>query len=174
MVEAAGPYPCEEYMVVLEGAADIKNAQSQNTETVVASESFVIPQGYNCQWHQNGYLKKFYVIYEDSQMQTENKNHQSIIKINDLQATENRVYYRNALGNFIVGAALYPLTDFVQQISEYHTFIYLRKGRMLIVSDDGNEHWINATEAVFIPQGTSYQWRAEEPIKQEYVKVRSV
>ena len=64
MIESAAPYSCDEFMTIIEGAVEIKNNKIGKVETVTAGQSFVIPQGYDCQWHQNGYLKKFYVIYE--------------------------------------------------------------------------------------------------------------
>ncbi|MCP3676001.1 MAG: hypothetical protein GY829_16255, partial [Gammaproteobacteria bacterium] len=64
MIEAAGPYECDEFMWLLEGSCAIKNNKTGIKENVQARESFVIPWGYDCQWHQTGYLRKFFVIYD--------------------------------------------------------------------------------------------------------------
>jgi uncharacterized cupin superfamily protein len=64
MVEAAGPYPCDEFMYLLQGEVEIKNSKTGTMEKVQADEAFVIPKGYDCQWHQTGYLRKFFVISE--------------------------------------------------------------------------------------------------------------
>src|SRR5688572_23513991 len=60
-----GPYPVNEFMIVLEGAVTMVEANGRET-TVSAGESFVIPKGLVCQWRQSGYIKKYYVIFDDT------------------------------------------------------------------------------------------------------------
>ncbi|WP_394172117.1 cupin domain-containing protein [Thalassotalea litorea] len=64
MRETAGPYPMEEFMVVLEGKADIALATGSMRQ-VQTDEGFVIPHGTDCQWQQQGYLKKLFVIVDN-------------------------------------------------------------------------------------------------------------
>ena len=64
MVETGGPYACDEFMWLLEGECHIRNNKTGDIETATAGMPFVIPRGYDCQWHQPGYLRKFYVISE--------------------------------------------------------------------------------------------------------------
>ncbi len=66
MIEAAAPYAMDEFMVVIEGAAVIRNNTTNTSETILAGESFIIPREYDCQWQQTGYLRKFYVIADKS------------------------------------------------------------------------------------------------------------
>ena len=62
MLEAAEPYSMDEFMLVLEGKAVIKDNLRNTSTTVNAGETFVIPKGYDCQWQQQGYLRKFFFI----------------------------------------------------------------------------------------------------------------
>ena len=52
MIEAAAPYAMDEFMVVIEGAAVIRNNTTNTSETILAGESFIIPREYDCQWQQ--------------------------------------------------------------------------------------------------------------------------
>jgi uncharacterized cupin superfamily protein len=59
------PYPCHEFVLILEGSVTIVEHNGQET-TIHAGESFAIPQGLNCQWKQMGYVRKYYTIFEDA------------------------------------------------------------------------------------------------------------
>jgi uncharacterized cupin superfamily protein len=58
------PYPCHEFMIVLEGSVTMIEENGRET-TIKAGESFVLPKGLVCQWKQPGYIRKFYVIWDD-------------------------------------------------------------------------------------------------------------
>src|SRR5262249_55472476 len=60
-----GPYPVNEFMIVLEGSVTIVEADGRET-TVNPGESFLIPKGLVCQWKQTGYLRKYFVIFDDA------------------------------------------------------------------------------------------------------------
>jgi uncharacterized cupin superfamily protein len=57
------PYPVDEFMLLLEGEITILEADGKST-TIKAGESFILPRGLTCQWQQDGYVKKYFVIYE--------------------------------------------------------------------------------------------------------------
>ena len=63
MTEKFGPYPVNEYMIVLEGAVTI--IEKDRRTTIKAGENFILPKGLPCQWHQDGYMRKFFVIFDD-------------------------------------------------------------------------------------------------------------
>ena len=60
-----GPYSVSEFMLLLEGSVTIREASGRET-TINAGESFVIPKGLVCQWVQTGFVRKFFVIFEDA------------------------------------------------------------------------------------------------------------
>jgi uncharacterized cupin superfamily protein len=91
MTEKGGPYSVNEFMILLEGEVTLieppKNvpsplageggapsgragegaAQAEPRRTTFrAGESFIIPKGLPCQWHQDGYVRKFFVIFDDA------------------------------------------------------------------------------------------------------------
>ncbi len=175
MIEVSAPYPCEEFMVLLEGTAAIHDANRQGIEKVNVDESFVIPREYDCQWHQSGYLKKFYVIYENPNKKPAKPVRECIVKITDNSPADNSVLYQNADKTFIVGSTINMADKVNVAACHYHQFIYQRRGNLVItVQDDAlssREILIPAGEAVFIPAGISYQWQSTELILQDYVKV---
>ena len=63
MTAKPGPYPVDEFMLLLEGAVEIVLPDGRVTR-VAAGQSFVIPKGLVCQWRQPGYVKKIFVILE--------------------------------------------------------------------------------------------------------------
>src|SRR5262245_29145213 len=94
MTEKGGPYSVNEFMIVLDGAVTIREpspssvpsprergedqslprtgsggegkSAGQRETTIRAGESFIIPKGLDLQWHQDGYMRKFFVIFDDS------------------------------------------------------------------------------------------------------------
>ena len=64
MTAKFGPYPVHEFMFLLEGSVTM--VLKDGTEvTVNAGEAFVIPKGLPCQWKQPGYVRKFFMIFEN-------------------------------------------------------------------------------------------------------------
>src|SRR5215471_21233578 len=59
------PYSVNEFMIVLEGAVTIIDQKARET-TIKAGESFIIPKGLPCIWKQTGYMRKFFVIFDDA------------------------------------------------------------------------------------------------------------
>ncbi|WP_333835127.1 cupin domain-containing protein [Rubrimonas sp.] len=59
--DRAGPYPVDEYMLLLEGTVVI--AMPDGTEVRIdAGEAFVIPKGLRCQWKMPGTVRKIFMI----------------------------------------------------------------------------------------------------------------
>ena len=64
MTEHMGPYPVDEFMLLLEGSLTLGLPDGSDV-TVDAGQALVIPKGFECQWKQSGYLKKFFMISDD-------------------------------------------------------------------------------------------------------------
>ena len=182
MVETAAPYTCDEFMTIIEGAVEIKNNQTGIVETVMAGESFVIPQGYNCQWHQQGYLGKFYVIYEPpTEAIPESPVCKHIITIDEKSALpwqetsdgyKKKLQYQSHNQRFTSG--VWQGKDFNTGIIAfpYNEFISLKQGCLICTDDKGLEHKINAGEALFVPQGTRCSWQAQGKVSIHFVQIK--
>lgn len=171
MVETAGQYPCDEFMVILEGSVDIKNNKTGVKQKVSAGESFIIPQGYDCQWHQQGYLRKFYVIYEPPTRDIPAQPViESIIKLPSRITNVNQSQYRHE--NFSVdvkGASEInrPLSDIAS-----HLFCYLTSGEITIEEANGFITLFKAGDAFIAPANTKFSCHATANTVMQTVEIK--
>jgi uncharacterized cupin superfamily protein len=182
MIETAAPYACDEFMTIIEGAVEIRNNKTGAVETVIAGESFVIPQGYDCQWHQNGYLRKYYVIYEPpTETIPASPVCEKIIYINEnaslpWQETSDgykkKVQYQSHNQQFTSGVwqGKNLNTDMIS--FPYNEFISLKQGCLICTDAEGIVHKINAGEALFVPKGARCSWQAEGQISIHFVQIK--
>ncbi len=177
MVEAPGPYNCDEFMVLLEGAAEIKNNKTGNVETILAGESFVIPQGYDCQWQQQGYLRKFYVIAEHlNQAMPTTPVKEGIAKF---KPSHSGIQYQHS--TFISGIYknedLKLLENHAEVESHGHQFFFVNKGKLTLTESheqtegDALITEIKSGEAFFIPKGTVYRCESAPETIIHYVEM---
>jgi len=172
MIESAGPYPCDEFMFLLEGEASIKNSKSGGMEKAKAGEAFLIPRGYDCQWHQSGYLRKYFFISENPDDPIpENPVHEGIIipRSDDPMASmpvaepflvsgsdhgqRRHVCYRDSTGKFSSGS--WESGPFHSESSPFpsHFFAYVQSGSLTLTDEARFPHCFTAGDALFIPQG---------------------
>lgn len=195
MIETGGPYSSDEFMWVLEGSVEVKNNQSGLLEQVHAGEAFVIPKGYDCQWRQQGYLRKFYVIsaHPDEIIPSSPViNH--IVKptwaiqptdeftgenahvpfLNSKTTTQKeQECYQDSQQRFFVGT--WESEPFESTLLPFpvNKFVYLQSGRLLLIDEHNIEHVFNAGDAFFIPQGTLCQWRVTDTIRTFYTVINA-
>lgn len=173
MVEAPGPYGCDEFMWLLEGEAEIENKKTGAIEEVHAPQAFILPRGYNCQWHQRAYLRKFYVIYEPPE-ETEpdaptfegviipganitGQRDKVLTPFIDDKAyrSEEEIRYRNKTGSFVAGTCKSGPLRSVAAPFPFYEFFCVHEGSISIQEPDGSNHRFVAGDAFFIPKGLS-------------------
>lgn len=158
MIEAAGSYGCEEFMWLLEGEAEIKNSKTGTMEKVKAGEAFVIPRGYDCQWHQSGYLRKFFVILENPDEEGPITRSDGIIILDVEPGQENSVAYESIKGDFITGSWHRDSFDSQFPDMDGNHFVYVVEGSFILTGEDNKPHTFVAGEAFFVLGGTQCQW----------------
>jgi len=180
MIETAAPYSCDEFMSIIEGAVEIKNNKTGMIETVMAGESFVIPQGYDCQWHQHGYLRKYYVIFEP-QNAAEKPVTESVVYFKEQnnvpwQETSDghrkKTLYQNHNKTFTSG--IWQSDGFNTGVITfpYNEFITIKQGCLTCTDEQGIEHEVSAGEALFVPQGVRCSWQAQEKISIHFAQIK--
>lgn len=148
MVETGGPYACDEFMWVIEGECRIRNNRTGEIETVSAGTPFVIPKGYDCQWHQPGYLRKFYVISEHPEEEIPAvPAHEGIVIPNQ------DVSYKDTTGRFYAGTWTSAAFASEQRPHPYNEFAYVQDGSITLTGTDGTAQAFNTGDAFFIPEG---------------------
>tara|TARA_R110000744_G_scaffold79928_2_gene156877 strand:- start:437 stop:1132 length:696 start_codon:yes stop_codon:yes gene_type:complete len=172
MIETAAPYGMDEFMVLIEGAAVIKNNNTNTSETILAGESFIIPKGYDCQWLQTGYLRKFYVIAEKACTKKVSlaPSKDGIVRFAATTALGNSIYYKSADQQFISGAFKGNIVDSPIASSVQRRFIYLKAGFVTLIDSNLTEYHFKAGDA-FLLTGTQSFWRASEEITHHYVEL---
>lgn len=170
MIEAGGPYACDEFMWLIEGECHIRNNRTGEIEIVKAGMPFVIPRGYDCQWQQPGYLRKFYVISEHpGEGIPATPTHEGIVVPNaDAVLTEvddgtfvvssgtkprQNVCYKDSTGRFLSGTWAADAFASEQRPFPYNEFAYIEEGSITLAEADGTVHEFEVGDAFFIPQG---------------------
>lgn len=74
------PYPVTEFMLVLEGRVTIIDTTGNKT-VISAGESFILPKGLVCQWHQPDDMRKYFVILDDPKIPAEPADKLRVIKL---------------------------------------------------------------------------------------------
>ncbi|TRX57850.1 cupin domain-containing protein [Thalassomonas sp. M1454] len=165
MDETPGPYGMEEFMVVLEGQAQIKNNKTGNIETIKAGEGFVIPKGYDCQWQQQGYLKKFYVILDNDTLAPGNSEVDSVALFKTSQT--NKVFI-NEQNTFKAGIC--NSTEYIKANNE-HRFIYVLSGSLTVKSSSHKEQTFTASESIFIKNNEHLDCNISDDFKAYFCNV---
>ena len=171
MIETAGPYPCDEFMWLLEGEVVIRNCSSGEMEKAKAGEAFVIPRGYDCQWQQSGYLRKFYVISEhpEEAIPAAPAHEGIVIPRADAVMTEvagdapfaitsgakpqQNICYKDTRSRFFSGTWACEAFESEQRPFPYHEFAYVQDGSIAITDVEGIVEVFNAGDAFFLPEG---------------------
>ncbi|PCI58917.1 MAG: hypothetical protein COB35_12555 [Gammaproteobacteria bacterium] len=182
MIETPAPYADDEFMTIIEGAVEIKNNNTGKIETVLADESFVIPRGYDCQWHQQGYLRKFYIIsaHPDEEMPAKPVV-ESIVYVNDKR---NKAFTMTSDGHHKkelyvdhykrFSAGIWYCNILNTPLMEYpdNEFLLINSGVLIAIDEDANEQIFKQGDALFIPQGALYKWRVTNNVTITYAKIK--
>lgn len=167
MQEAPAPYEFEEFMVILEGVAEIKNNQTGQIETVSAGQAFVIPKGYDSQWIQKGYLKKFYFIVENQALCPDNNGVNGISHFTPMQAFNQ---YQNTNMTFCAGVTTQS-SQLAKENKNALQFIYINQGSLKLTDELGNHQIFTQNQALFIPQGVMLTWQASEDFNSYFARL---
>ncbi|TKB46726.1 cupin domain-containing protein [Thalassotalea mangrovi] len=146
MREQAGPYEMEEFMVVLEGRADIALASGEMSH-VVSDQGFVIPRGLDCQWQQHGYLKKLFVIVDNERLCPANQDVCDISVFSPQQ--KHRPYYNQAKS-----FAVYPFSAQqdveITALSSGFAVVFCQQGQCQYDDISEATHRLKASEVMVI------------------------
>lgn len=190
MTEAAGAYPCDEFMWLLEGEAEIENSETGEFEIARAGEAFVIPRGYHCRWRQRGYLRKFFVILEPPSAPIPDapvvagiiKPAVSSSKISteafplfgtvaEHWQIDSRTKYLDSTGCFGAGSWTGLPFELESVTTVQATFVYLVQGYVSFDEGDNQQHEFGPGDAFFVPAGTTYSCSGQQKIHLCYATV---
>jgi hypothetical protein len=155
MQEAFGPYPTDEFILVIEGAFAMVDGQG-GVVTARAGDSVCFRQGTPTSWKQEGYLRKIYLTLADpgAEMPVRDSAEGGVIVLDRAQATDEAQVFRNESGTMVVhhlapgafraGLAAAPAHELVQVLT----------GTVEVTEASGAMQRFGPGQVSLVPQGT--------------------
>lgn len=190
MQEAFGPYPGDEFMCLLEGQVDMMDGDG-NATRIKQGEVFCIRNGVPTSWKQVGFLRKFYMTYENPKADTaelasvddgvlildpevlqkglEVMDSTDPFEINgEAPVQHDSMAFTNDAENMFMG--MWDSTAFESEMRPFpcHEFVQLLEGEVVITQDDGITHRFVAGDAFLVPEGTVCSWKTSGYVKKLY------
>ena len=181
-----GPYPVDEFMLVLDGSVNIVHEDGQE-EIFRAGDAFVIPKGLRCQWKQTEKIHKFYVILDDPDTPIpEEPVSNRAIRLSPSEglaeltlsnpenfeggtpAQEDCSAFEDTTDRFFVGTwTCSPMRRKAQRFGRIELMCLL-EGGMTLTDDAGTEHPFTAPDAVFEQPDTVSAWTSTKDVRKYY------
>jgi uncharacterized cupin superfamily protein len=176
-------YPVNEFMLVIAGEVVMIE---EDRETVIrAGESFFIPKGRRCIWNQAGYVKKFFVIFDD-RSGTKADAARRIAKIDpkvklapstppgpdmllsSVPTQHAHEYFADASGQFTIG--VWQTSGYHRKLIDFprHELMHLLEGSVTFADDRGQSQSFAAGDTFFVPLGTPNSWKSEGNLRKIY------
>ncbi|MEM6340084.1 MAG: cupin domain-containing protein [Pseudomonadota bacterium] len=185
MQEAFGPYPGDEFILVLEGAFQMMDSVDGSGTNVACKtgECVTFRNGAPLSWKQDGYLKKFYITYLDPRANTPqnvpaDRAIQALgpeLQLSDDDIDESasvkqrdKCYFMNDHGNFSMGLWDTEAMDTGMEAFPWHEFAYVRDGEVTITEETGIQHVFREGDVFFIPAGTVCRWQVPRYLRKFY------
>ena len=177
-------YPVNEWMLVLEG--EVVMIEESRTVSIKAGESFVVPKGTRCRWTQPGYVKKFFVIFDDPSGAVTALPRQTIkldprvklepstppspdMLLSDVPKQNNHLYFEDATGQLTVG--VWDTTGYRRKLIDFprHELMHILEGAVTFEDAGGRQQQYKAGDTFFVPMGTPNAWTSEGYLRKIYV-----
>jgi len=177
-------------MWVLEGEVAMMDGDGNATH-VKPGETFCIRNGIPISWKQVGFLRKFYMTYENPNAQTADiasadggvlvldpvKLQNGLLEMDNTEPfhikgraplQHDSSAFTNDAGNMFVG--MWDSTAFETEMRPFpsHEFVQLLEGEVTITEGDGTTHQFKAGDVFFIPEGTVCSWKTNGYVKKYY------
>ena len=186
MQEPFGPYPGDEFILVLDGHFDMMDSVDGSGQNVPCAkgQSIIFRNGAPVSWKQHDYLKKFYITYTDprAEMPVIESAVGAIQALNpDMVLTDadllpdtstpqrEKVFFNNDHGNFEVGLwDTQTLRDSEMHPFPWHEFAQVLEGEVTITEPDGIAQTFVAGDVFFVPAGTLCAWHVPTYLRKYY------
>lgn len=183
------PYEVNEFMLLLEGSMTMVAADGRET-TINAGETFVLPKGLPCQWKQEEYVRKYFVIFGDPDATpTAEPDALSVIlpqsggpagglarvKITDpsiylgeVPQQHEHVYFQDRSAQMTVGVWTTTPFETAPNQSPRSEFMHLVEGSVTLTDSEGSEHEFKAGDSVYVPKGAVCGWKSTGHVRKIY------
>ncbi|MEL7465509.1 MAG: cupin domain-containing protein [Pseudomonadota bacterium] len=187
MQEPFGPYPGDEFMVVLEGRVEMLDGDGGVTPVEIG-EGFATRDGAPLSWRQTGFLKKAFILMSDGETPEAVPGQGVFVAkpapgAHQMQDAEEMIgggrqrevaVYQNDAGNMEAG--IWETTAFETEMAPFsvHEFAHIISGAVTITDEQGAAHDFAAGDSLFIAAGTICKWSASGDVRKYYAAVTPV
>ena len=168
-----GPYSVDEYMFLLEGS--VVMGLPDGTDIVVeAGQAFVIPKGFECQWKQPGYVKKFFMILDGGEGGGGANPSLERISVPDLRSAiredgaaddaeqgavaGSRMFFVNHDHSMTVSLTTHVASSTPMLASGIHELVQVLDGAIRLVTEGGADHAFEAGSSFYLPGDCLCAW----------------
>lgn len=189
MQETFGPYPGDEFMLVLEGRVEMVDGAG-HAVSIETGQSFVLRNAIPISWRQVGPMRKFFLLLNDPAAPVPQLDSAEggviVLDENALAAAaqpeaesigggaqRDAHVFTNDAGTMTVG--LWESTAFESAMQPFgvHEFCQILQGRVAITEEDGTRHDFEAGDVFFVPRGCVCSWAADGPVRKYYAQVHA-
>lgn len=188
MVTRHEPYSVNEFMLLLDGEVTIVDAEGRE-ETVFAGQPFVLPKGFHCQWKQERYLRKFFLIFDDPSGAAPEGPGQVIRPLpygptgglfpipldpddflGPMPTQRQHLWYQDPTGQMAVGT--WDATAYERPVTPFNRneLMHILEGSVTITG--AVDQTFHAGDTFFIPEGAPTGWRSEGYVRKFYCSFR--
>lgn len=182
MQEAFGPYPGDEFILVLDGSFKMLDENGGGV-SATKGQSVIFRNGVPVSWKQDGYLKKFYITYMDPRADipeglsaeggVQALDPDCVLTDDDLlpdtsTPQREKIFFENDHGNFEVGCWDTQTMDTPAEPFPWHEFAQVLEGEVTLTDADGTAHHFAKGDIFFIPAGTVCAWTVPTYLKKYY------
>ena len=184
-VAASGPYPVDEFMILLEGTLII-HLPDGRSETLRAGDSFFIPKGLDFTWDQPETVRKIYVIFENGVVEpsatfplkidreaalAHSSGPSPSVLIGAEPRQSEKLSYVDASGQFSV--AVWATTAYSRIPVSYprHELMHLLAGEVTLTAEGAAPRTYRAGDTFFVPKGCVVDWVSTNDVRKIYCSI---
>ena len=183
-VGASGPYPFDEFMILLEGSVTIRLPDSR-AETLRAGDAFFIPKGLDCAWDQPETVKKIYVIFENGApagatfplrvdrqaVLATSEGPVPAVLIGPAPRQMAAEAYEDASGQFSVG--VWATTPYHRRPIPYprHELMHILQGEVTLTAEGQSPRTWRAGDSFLVPKGCVVDWVSTADVRKIYCSI---
>lgn len=187
MQEAFGPYPGDEFMLVLEGRVVMEDGKG-GAVPVETGQSFVLRNAIPVSWKQVGAMRKFFVLLHDPDAPVPHiDSAEGGVIVMEPEALrrglrdeeesigggyqKDNCVFTNDAGTMSVG--LWTTTAFETEMQPFsvHEFVQILDGHVTITEGTGATHRFEPGDVFFVPAGTVCSWASAGSVSKYYATV---
>jgi uncharacterized cupin superfamily protein len=174
MQEAFGPYPTDEFILVIEGSFAMMHGNGA-TVTAMAGNAVCFRQGIPTSWKQDGYLRKIYLTLADpeAEMPKIDSAEGGVVVLDQPPAGDGTVVFRNDAGTMEVRHIAPVALRRPMAMARTHDLLQVLSGSVEVSEASGAVQVFHPGQVFFIPQGTAHALAGSEGFSAYRVTIQS-